>query len=492
MIRGHRACAPAGVDGGHRPRAPSAAAACCGAAAASAAPVAAAAAAHQSDRRSDPEAVRLALDRPRQHGRPRRRHRGRREQPVDHLRRLRDRRHLEDAPTTARPGRRSSTTYPVSSIGDIAIAPSNPDIIYVGTGEPNNRQSSSFGAGVYKSTDAGKTFEVRRAEGNAEHRRASSSIRRIPNIVYVAARRPPVRAEPGARPLQDDRRRQDLDEHEVHRQRHRLHRRRDGSVEPERALRRVVPAAPDAVGLQRRRRGQRHLEDDRRRQDLDAADRQRPARQPDHRPHRPRHRALEAVARSTPRSKSARAAAPAPGVNDDGTLQPPRQGAWRRRRWWPRQCAAASARSEEERHLAIGRRRQDVAVRVEPRRSLDVLQPDPRRSRPTRRSRTRAARRSSRPSTAARPGAGAGHRAQRSPRDLDQPAERQPHPARQRRRPRRQLRPGGDLGVREHRRRSASSTQSAPTCGSRTTCAAGCRTTAAGAARAPRAARTAS
>src|SRR5574338_514433 len=33
-------------------------------------------------------------------------------------------------------------TYPVSSIGDIAIAPSNPNIVYVGTGEPNNRQSS--------------------------------------------------------------------------------------------------------------------------------------------------------------------------------------------------------------------------------------------------------------------------------------------------------------------------------------------------------------
>ena len=40
------------------------------------------------------------------------------------------------------------------SIGDIAIAPSNPAIVYVGTGEPNNRQSSSFGHGVYKSVNA--------------------------------------------------------------------------------------------------------------------------------------------------------------------------------------------------------------------------------------------------------------------------------------------------------------------------------------------------
>jgi photosystem II stability/assembly factor-like uncharacterized protein len=76
--------------------------------------------------------------------------------------------------------------YAVSSIGDIAIAPSNPEILYVGTGEPNNRQSSSFGAGVYKSIDGGKTFELLGLE-------ATQSIARIvvhprdPNTVYVAA-----------------------------------------------------------------------------------------------------------------------------------------------------------------------------------------------------------------------------------------------------------------------------------------------------------------
>jgi len=42
--------------------------------------------------------------------------------------------------------------------GDIAIAPSDPSIIYVGTGESNNRQSSSWGNGVYKTLDAGKTW----------------------------------------------------------------------------------------------------------------------------------------------------------------------------------------------------------------------------------------------------------------------------------------------------------------------------------------------
>src|SRR5580658_3587408 len=47
---------------------------------------------------------------------------------------------------------------PNPSIGDIAIAPSNPSIVYVGTGEANNRQSSSWGDGVYKTMDAGATW----------------------------------------------------------------------------------------------------------------------------------------------------------------------------------------------------------------------------------------------------------------------------------------------------------------------------------------------
>src|SRR5229473_338021 len=76
-------------------------------------------------------------------------------------------------------------TYSRGSVGDIAIAPSNPDIVWVGTGEANNRQSSSFGDGIYKSTDAGKTFARMGLEN-------SQSIARIvidpkdPNTVYVA------------------------------------------------------------------------------------------------------------------------------------------------------------------------------------------------------------------------------------------------------------------------------------------------------------------
>ncbi|HEV2762885.1 MAG TPA: hypothetical protein VGV38_07820, partial [Pyrinomonadaceae bacterium] len=45
------------------------------------------------------------------------------------------------------------------SIGDIALEPGNPDVIWVGTGESAVRNSVSFGDGVYKSTDGGKTWQ---------------------------------------------------------------------------------------------------------------------------------------------------------------------------------------------------------------------------------------------------------------------------------------------------------------------------------------------
>jgi photosystem II stability/assembly factor-like uncharacterized protein len=73
-----------------------------------------------------------------------------------------------------------------SSIGAIAIAPSSRDTVWVGTGEANNRQSASWGAGVYKSLDAGRTWMHMGLD-------ATQAIGRIvidprdPNTVYVAA-----------------------------------------------------------------------------------------------------------------------------------------------------------------------------------------------------------------------------------------------------------------------------------------------------------------
>jgi photosystem II stability/assembly factor-like uncharacterized protein len=76
-------------------------------------------------------------------------------------------------------------SYGSASIGALAVDPANPDIVYVGTGEANNRQTSTFGDGIYKSTDGGKSFTN---IGLKE----SQTIARIvidpkhPNVVYVA------------------------------------------------------------------------------------------------------------------------------------------------------------------------------------------------------------------------------------------------------------------------------------------------------------------
>ncbi len=75
---------------------------------------------------------------------------------------------------------------PNSTIGDLALAPSDPSILWAGTGEPNNRQSSSWGNGVYKSMDAGHTWTHM---GLEETRHIGRVVIHPsdPNIVYVAA-----------------------------------------------------------------------------------------------------------------------------------------------------------------------------------------------------------------------------------------------------------------------------------------------------------------
>jgi photosystem II stability/assembly factor-like uncharacterized protein len=45
------------------------------------------------------------------------------------------------------------------SIGDVTVSQQNPDVLWIGTGESNNRQSTSWGDGVFKSTDGGKTLQ---------------------------------------------------------------------------------------------------------------------------------------------------------------------------------------------------------------------------------------------------------------------------------------------------------------------------------------------
>jgi len=73
-----------------------------------------------------------------------------------------------------------------TSIGDVAVAPSNPDIVWVGTGEANLFRASMAGVGIYKSTDGATTFTH---AGLTD----TQTIARIvvhptnPDVVYVAA-----------------------------------------------------------------------------------------------------------------------------------------------------------------------------------------------------------------------------------------------------------------------------------------------------------------
>ena len=73
-----------------------------------------------------------------------------------------------------------------ASIGDVTVAPSNPNVVWVGTGEPQNRQSSPWGNGVYRSTDAGRTWTHLGLE-NTHHIGRIQVHPRDPDVAYVAA-----------------------------------------------------------------------------------------------------------------------------------------------------------------------------------------------------------------------------------------------------------------------------------------------------------------
>jgi photosystem II stability/assembly factor-like uncharacterized protein len=74
----------------------------------------------------------------------------------------------------------------VQSIGAIAVAPSNPSVIYVGTGEADMRSQISYGKGMYKSTDGGKTWTHIGLEDTRQIGRVLVDPQN-PDTVFVAA-----------------------------------------------------------------------------------------------------------------------------------------------------------------------------------------------------------------------------------------------------------------------------------------------------------------
>ncbi len=89
----------------------------------------------------------------------------------------------EDAGVTWRP---IFDDQPVSAIGSIAVAPSDQNVIYVGTGDPNLRGNAVHGNGVYRSTDAGRTW-THLGLSDSRHIGEVLVHPRDPDVAWVAA-----------------------------------------------------------------------------------------------------------------------------------------------------------------------------------------------------------------------------------------------------------------------------------------------------------------
>jgi photosystem II stability/assembly factor-like uncharacterized protein len=83
------------------------------------------------------------------------------------------------------------------SIGCVTLDPSNPNVVWVGSGENNNQRAVSYGDGVYKSEDGGKTWKNMGLK-NSEHISEIVVDPTDPNTIYVGAYGP-VWSEGGER-----------------------------------------------------------------------------------------------------------------------------------------------------------------------------------------------------------------------------------------------------------------------------------------------------
>ena len=109
----------------------------------------------------------------------------------------------------------SDGQIPTGSIGAIDVADSNPNIVYAGTGSEAIRSNVILGRGVYKSSDAGKTWQIRGLEGRRPDWPAEDSPEESGHRLRRRDR-PAVRLGTGPRRVSDQRRRQDLGESALH------------------------------------------------------------------------------------------------------------------------------------------------------------------------------------------------------------------------------------------------------------------------------------
>ena len=164
----------------------------------------------------------------------------------------------------------------VSSIGSLAVAPSDPNVVWAGTGEAFIRSNISIGDGIYRSTDAGRTWAHMGLE-------RTGRIGRVivdpvnPDIVLACALghaygpqqdRGVYRTADAGRTWQRT---------PVRRRKHRLLGHRHRPAQPARALRGHVADRDPHLGPDERRSRQRPVQVGGRRRHLDTSDRSRPA-----------------------------------------------------------------------------------------------------------------------------------------------------------------------------------------------------------------------
>ncbi len=148
----------------------------------------------------------------------------------------------------------SDGQIPTGSIGAIDVADSNPNVIYVGTGSQAIRSNVIIGKGMYKSTDAGKTWTYAGLRDVGQIGAVTHSPEESRHRLRRGARQS-VRAGTRSRRLSFEGRRQELGEGAVPQRRDRLRLARDELVRSRRDLRGRVARGTQGVDDHQRRAG---------------------------------------------------------------------------------------------------------------------------------------------------------------------------------------------------------------------------------------------